>query len=113
MMKLSEVTGLLSDYEEEALKSRLYQRVKDSYPWRYVDIMPGWGKLIDRLDQEINLVDSGYSLQQVKIKWGGLRYYIVCDPDLRDDIDDIISQAETLANLIDSETGEHVPEESV
>lgn len=36
---------------------------------------PGWEKIIADLDEALNEVDPNYSLSQVKVKFGGLRYY--------------------------------------
>lgn len=39
-------------------------------------LYPGWAKIIENLDDLINTVDSEYQIDQIKEKFGGLRYYI-------------------------------------
>lgn len=39
-------------------------------------VAKGWQPLIEKLHADLNEVNPDYELQQVKEKWGGLRYYV-------------------------------------
>lgn len=41
----------------------------------------GWQPLIDELDAQLRVLDAGYSVDQIKEKFGGLRYYITPSAD--------------------------------
>lgn len=42
----------------------------------------GWQPLIDELHARLTELDPGYVVDQIKEKWGGLRYYITVSDDL-------------------------------
>jgi hypothetical protein len=63
---------------------------------RVVSIGPGWFGLIVELDHQLQMLDHNYSIQQIKEKFGSLRYYVepsdVCqDPQA---VQALISDAE-------------------
>jgi hypothetical protein len=72
-----------------------------------LDVGPGWVPLVLECDKELSEIDPDYKIQQIKQKFGGLRYYILnsrtsetSEIDLDDMIDTmakIISKYETLA----------------
>ena len=41
------------------------------------DVGPGWLPLIEVLDRQLRRLDPDYRIEQVKEKFGGLRYYII------------------------------------
>ena len=41
----------------------------------------GWRPLIEELDQQLSTLDSEYTIEQIKEKFGGLRYYISSNSD--------------------------------
>lgn len=43
---------------------------------------PGWDDLLLEADMKLALHDPGYEIQQVKEKFGGLRFYFTCSDDL-------------------------------
>ena len=43
---------------------------------RRIDTGPGWYPLIIELDQQLAQTDPGYTVHQVKEKFGSLRYYV-------------------------------------
>ena len=45
------------------------------------DIPDGWVNLVIELDAKLAAIQPEYSLDQVKDKWGGLRYYIASGND--------------------------------
>lgn len=48
----------------------------DAHPvWRSIDCGRGWWPLLLELDAELRQTDPGYTVVQVKEKFGGLRYY--------------------------------------
>lgn len=59
----------------------------------------GWVPLVEELDRNILELDPGRKINQVKEKFGGLRYYITTSSDLSDDtadkICDLIEEAES------------------
>ena len=40
-----------------------------------IDTEPGWHPLIQQLDQQLHQLTPGYTIQQIKQKYGTLRYY--------------------------------------
>ena len=45
------------------------------------DVGPGWLPLIEVLDRQLRRFDPDYRIEQVKEKFGGLRYYIITSDD--------------------------------
>jgi len=55
----------------------------------------GWHKLVIKLDKKIAKLYPDYTIDQVKEKFGGLRYYIGSVPEgVFDEIHELISEAE-------------------
>lgn len=42
---------------------------------QHIDVEPGWHPLIIEIDRKLSNVDPNYKVQQVKQKFGTLRYY--------------------------------------
>lgn len=67
-------------------------------PRIYSGVGEGWWPLIQNLHDNIVEIDPDYKLDQVKEKFGGLRYYITTSSDVEDYkirlIDQLISVAE-------------------
>lgn len=40
---------------------------------------PGWSKLITELNDKLSALDPNYTVEQIKEKFGGLRYYFSTD----------------------------------
>lgn len=74
------------------------QEVLDRIPveWgKQIRTGEGWYDLISDLDKQIAVLDPGYTIAQVKEKFGGLRFYIdEVNPDVRSQIEDLIKVAE-------------------
>lgn len=77
--------------------------LKEILPWmdgvpKAVSCSEGWDDLIRRLHDRVVGIDPNYRVTQVKEKFGGLRYYVMDDPDLDDTLRqrvwDFISEAE-------------------
>jgi len=65
----------------------------------YVDVDEGWYQLVLDCDNELSGIDPNYDLQQVKEKFGGLRYYFQpSDPKLRKEMDAVVAKYEQLAS---------------
>ena len=64
----------------------------------------GWMELVVQLDQQVAQLDPDYVIDQVKEKFGGLRYYVTLseglDKDIRESIYDIIHEAESKSYTI-------------
>ena len=51
---------------------------------KYLEIewtLPGWKALIKELDSKMSELDPNYTIEQVKEKFGGLRYYFLSYSD--------------------------------
>lgn len=71
----------------------------------------GWLKIIVDLDAKLAEIDPNYQLQQVKEKFGGLRYYAVTETDHREVFRQLIAEAEQVAAVtceVCGERGEEV-----
>lgn len=64
-----------------------------------------WVGVIDRLDQDLEALAPGYRLSQVKVKFGGLRYYVTwpegTDTEVVQAGRDRITRAEREAGYLD------------
>lgn len=67
------VPGDAGDYAE-ALR-RILARIPERWG-RRIDVGAGWYPLIVELDQQLAQTDPGYTVHQVKEKFGSLRYYV-------------------------------------
>ena len=81
-------------------------RIRDRFEYTgfppFLDVGPGWFPLIIELDELLSLYDPAYTLQQVKEKFGGLRWYF--EPTSYDlpnygEMRRIVSQYESLSML--------------
>lgn len=64
------------------------QKIEDRIPERwgkYLGISPGWYQIVIDLDEALSEIDPDYEVQQVKTKFGGLRYY--CERTTTSDFD--------------------------
>jgi hypothetical protein len=66
----------------------------------------GWHQLIRDLEEQLNELDPEYSLQQVKEKFGGLRYYATSTGPYDITFHSLISDAESASFRICEECGE-------
>lgn len=71
----------------------------------------GWHPLIKSLEEELNTISPGYALQQVKEKFGGLRYYAqpaegTIDTKVIDSFRAAISRAEEKSTTVCEECGQ-------
>ena len=82
------------------------RKIVDRIPasWgKYVSVGPGWYDIIIELDKNLAALDPAYTIQQVKEKFGGLRYY--CEPSENlsgtglDIFGDLVRQAESLSQI--------------
>lgn len=65
---------------------------------QYIECDQGWYPIIAELDEQITKIAPSYSVQQVKEKFGGLRYYIgALHADVYDQVHALISEAERKA----------------
>lgn len=61
-----------------------------------VDCDAGWHPILVSLDKAMAEIDPDYTLEQVKEKFGGLRYYYQPSrEDLREQLDDLVRMAES------------------
>ena len=52
----------------------------------------GWRKIVYKLNADIEAISPGHTIEQIKEKFGGLRYY--CSVDDYSKVDDLIIEAE-------------------
>lgn len=77
----------------------------------YISVDEGWYQIVVDCDAELTALDPGYRIQQIKEKFGGLRYYILLsdqangDPELKGKIDAVITKYENLARQTCEATG--------
>ena len=62
------------------------------------DVYPGWVDIVAELDAEIAKIEPAYILDQVKEKFGGLRYYVRTTPETSEQIQELIRAAEERAS---------------
>jgi hypothetical protein len=72
----------------------ILRRIPDGWG-RWISCGAGWYPIIVELDQSIATIYPEYEVQQVKEKFGGLRYY--CDHDGVDEVAKLIGAAELRA----------------
>lgn len=65
------------------------------------NVGPGWQPLIEKLNRDLLALDPDYRIDQIKEKFGGLRYYWTASEDLPDDpwlaMDHLVADAERLS----------------
>lgn len=69
----------------------------------YPECQAGWYPLILELDAKIDSIEPGYRVDQVKEKFGGLRFYydqMSINDDNRERVDKLVDAAETKAYTI-------------
>ena len=92
--------------ELSAAIQQLAKKIKPPY-YSTIEVDEGWYQLVLDCDKELSEIDSKYDLQQVKEKFGGLRYYFQpSDPTLRNKMDAVIAKYEELASRTCEVTGE-------
>ena len=80
-------------------------KIKEPY-LPYVDVDEGWYQLVLDCDEELSAIDPNYDLQQVKEKFGSLRYYFQpSDSTLRKEMDAVVAKYEELASKTCEATG--------
>lgn len=95
---------------EEAL-ARMLQRIPDGWG-RWIGCRAGWYPLIVKLDQDLAEIDPTYEINQVKEKFGTLRYYIElsdearANPDAQQRADELIAEAERTSSTICEQCGQ-------
>jgi hypothetical protein len=65
----------------------------------YLEMDPvgeGWMPIVRELDRKLSEVDPNYTIEQIKEKFGGLRYYYRCDNDKNDELYALVKEAEAL-----------------
>jgi len=91
--------------ELSAAIQQLAKKIKPPYYSR-IEVDEGWYQLVLDCDKELSEIDPKYDLQQVKEKFGGLRYYFQpSDPTLRNTMDAVIAKYEELASRTCEATG--------
>jgi hypothetical protein len=72
----------------------------------YIDVDEGWYQLVLDCDKELSEIDPKYDLQQIKEKFGGLRFYFQpSDPSLRNEMDAVVAKYEEIAGRTCEATG--------
>jgi hypothetical protein len=62
------------------------------------NVNPGWEPIVDELHAAVLEIDPDVVVDQVKEKFGGLRYYYSSDSDRSDEIEKLIDEAEAKAS---------------
>lgn len=86
--------------------SPLLSRFAPGWP-ASVDCGEGWHGVLVALDESMSTIDPDYTLQQVKEKFGGLRYYYQPSrEDLREQLDKLVRGAELTCAVTCEVTGQ-------
>jgi hypothetical protein len=71
-----------------------------------IDVGPGWYDLVIDLDTQIREIDPGYTIAQIKEKFGGLRFYLGTEPAHADQVNALLEAAERKASQTCEECGQ-------
>ena len=66
---------------------------------KYLEIQwtgPGWKNLIKELDSKMSAIDPDYTIEQIKEKFGGLRYYFSSNSHNADAMYDLLRFVNTV-----------------
>lgn len=72
------------------------------------NVGPGWQSLIEQLHIDLLNIDPNYTIDQIKEKFGGLRYYMTpsrSEPEIQERMTALISRAEVAADQTCEECG--------
>ena len=84
---------------------QLAKKIKPPY-YSTIEVDEGWYQLVLDCDKELSEIDPKYDLQQIKEKFGGLRYYFQpSDPTLREKMDAVVTKYEEIASRTCEATG--------
>lgn len=81
--------------EEDALTREMYAHLQEKWAhkvppgWYGFDLPDApvrWLKIIDEFLDYIDRQDPNMEIHQIKLKFGGLRFYVDCSPRFRDEI---------------------------
>lgn len=86
--------------------TRLLLRIPDGWG-RWISCSRGWYPLIVRLDAQLAALDPGYTVHQVKEKFGELRFYMTseADTDIQAEMHALIEEAEQASMRICEDCG--------
>lgn len=76
--------------------SAVLKRFEPGWP-RRIDCEPGWHSIISAIDIELSMIDPDYTVQQIKEKFGGLRYYFNTKTEHWHVMNEIVAQYEQVA----------------
>lgn len=85
-------------------REKLLERIPEQWG-KWVDCGDGWNWILEDLDRKLSYLDPDYQLNQVKEKFGTLRFYY--QPSVREDIKlDLMDDAVTIAEMLSTSTCE-------
>lgn len=68
----------------------------------------GWWRIISMCDKELSLLDPGYTIFQIKEKFGGLRYYYnPSNPHNVESMNAVVRKHEKICSMTCEKTGKH------
>lgn len=75
----------------------IMSRFQQGFP-QYIACEDGWNSIIIKCHRELALIDPGYSIAQIKEKFGGLRYYFSTSrPEIHKDMCAVIRTYESIS----------------
>lgn len=94
MEKMMEATVVIS-----AAVDKLLERIPEKWG-KYISCNPGWWLILAELETKLNYLDPDYEVNQVKEKYGTLRFYYQPTKGgvIQDIMDDCVRQAEYLSS---------------
>lgn len=86
------------------IKEKLIERIPENWG-KWIGCDDGWNWILEDLDRKLSYLDPNYELNQLKEKFGTLRFYY--QPSVRNDIKlDLMDDAVTIAEMLSASTCE-------
>ena len=95
--------------QTKEIEQKLISRIPK--PWgRYISCQEGWYKILGELDDKLSYLDPDYQINQVKEKFGTLRFYFETTKDslIRDIMHDCIDAATYASTYTCEYCGSHL-----
>jgi hypothetical protein len=93
---------MMSQTQIEEFEKRIHEKTEPG--WYGLAIGRGWYEIVDECDKEITKLFPDYKVQQIKEKFGLLRYY--CTVDFEESVTEIIGKAEAASAVTCEVCGE-------
>lgn len=92
--------------EDQKITAAEKLRPKVGEGWYGVITPGGWDWIVEKVDRDLSTLDSKYEVQQVKQKYGTLRYYYEASEDTPGEIREVMDSIVELGELLSAFTCE-------